>query len=100
MVATHMVKLPFGNQYPSCYISNEGEAENKKGNDNPESQDNNGGKVGTVYFAVAGPNGERSIVKETGLSDRSKNMQEFARLGMEFLLSVLQDDLKKQESKE
>ena len=23
MVATHMVKLPFGNQYPSCYIPNE-----------------------------------------------------------------------------
>ncbi|ODV64037.1 CinA family protein ASCRUDRAFT_29368 [Ascoidea rubescens DSM 1968] len=63
----------------------------------PSSYCNNGAtldsKVGTVYFAVSGPKGERSIMKKTGLSDRSRNMQEFARLGLEFLLLVLQEDL-------
>lgn len=46
-------------------------------------------KVGIVYFAVSGPDGTNSIVRETGMSDRIANMEEFAKLGLEFLLQEL-----------
>ncbi|CDK24212.1 unnamed protein product [Kuraishia capsulata CBS 1993] len=46
--------------------------------------------LGTVYFGFWGPNGEESCTMHTGLSERSQNMQQFARLGLQFLLSVLE----------
>ncbi|GMM35967.1 hypothetical protein DASC09_032920 [Saccharomycopsis crataegensis] len=48
-------------------------------------------KVGTVYFAISGPNGEETTVENTGLSDRVENMEEFAKLGLEFFLQVLKN---------
>lgn len=47
-------------------------------------------EVGTVYFAISGPDGEKSVVKNTGDRDRVKNMERFAKLGLEFLLEVLE----------
>lgn len=45
--------------------------------------------VGTVYIGLSGPDGEASTWKNTGSVDRSKNMTEFAKLGLEFLLEQL-----------
>ncbi|CCH43743.1 putative competence-damage inducible protein [Wickerhamomyces ciferrii] len=52
--------------------------------------------IGTVFLGVASPNGESSTVKRTLSNDRSKNMQEFAKFGLEFIL----DELKKAEGKD
>ncbi|KAG7661275.1 uncharacterized protein J8A68_005167 [[Candida] subhashii] len=52
--------------------------------------------VGTVYIGLSGPDGEVSTWKNTGSVDRSKNMTEFAKLGLEFLL----EQLRKVEDKE
>lgn len=48
--------------------------------------------VGTVYFGVSGPNGEHTFSSTTGSSERSKNMTEFARMGLEFLLKTLKEE--------
>lgn len=45
--------------------------------------------VGTVYLGISGPEGERSISRATGKSLRAENMEEFAKMGLEFLLSYL-----------
>jgi len=45
--------------------------------------------IGTVYLGVAFPGGEVSTVKKTSFRDRSLNMQEFAKSGLEFFLDVL-----------
>ncbi|OBA21910.1 hypothetical protein METBIDRAFT_77451 [Metschnikowia bicuspidata var. bicuspidata NRRL YB-4993] len=47
------------------------------------------GQVGTVFLGLSGPCGDISIRHETGLGDRSANMELFARLGLEFLLDQL-----------
>lgn len=46
-------------------------------------------EVGTVFLGLFGPNVHSLTEFHTGLSDRSKNMTEFARLGLEFLLEQL-----------
>ncbi|ODV67603.1 hypothetical protein HYPBUDRAFT_137035 [Hyphopichia burtonii NRRL Y-1933] len=48
-------------------------------------------KVGTVYLGLNGPNGEVSCSRSTGSNDRSFNMTEFAKLGLQFLLETLQN---------
>lgn len=45
--------------------------------------------VGTVYLGVSGPGGDVSCMRETGLEERAKNMEEFARLGLQLLLETL-----------
>ena len=52
-------------------------------------------KVGEVYLSVVGPSGSRSTSRQTGLTDRVANMQEFARLALEFFLEEL-SNLKKE----
>lgn len=54
------------------------------------------GEVGTVYLAVSTPQGEFSRVVKTGVRQRCVNMQEFAKLGLEFLVEVLQGLVKKE----
>ncbi|ODQ77382.1 hypothetical protein BABINDRAFT_100771 [Babjeviella inositovora NRRL Y-12698] len=49
-------------------------------------------EVGTVYVAISGPNGEVSKKVVTQTEDRAQNMQEFAKIGLEFLLEVLQKE--------
>lgn len=56
-----------------------------------QNSQNSGDGVGTVYFGVSGPNGEYTSSKSTGSSERSKNMTEFARMGLEFLLETLRE---------
>lgn len=46
--------------------------------------------IGTVYLGIAYPGGEVSTVKKTASSDRSSNMQEFARFGLDFFLQELE----------
>ncbi|KAJ9109680.1 hypothetical protein QFC19_002121 [Naganishia cerealis] len=53
--------------------------------------------VGTVFLGVSGPNGEISTVCRTGKNDRSSNMIEFARHGLEFLLEQLEGEERKEE---
>lgn len=45
--------------------------------------------VGTVYLGVSGPGGEVSCMRETGVDERARNMEEFARLGLQLLLETL-----------
>lgn len=46
--------------------------------------------IGTVYLGVSTPSGEKSKVYKSGNNaDRSFNMQEFARVGLEFFLEEL-----------
>lgn len=52
--------------------------------------------IGTVYLGIAKPDGEVSTFKKTGSTDRSLNMEEFARVGLEFFL----EELKKADSEE
>ncbi|KAH3672397.1 hypothetical protein WICMUC_004233 [Wickerhamomyces mucosus] len=47
------------------------------------------GAIGTVYLGISTPNGEISKVTNTGNEDRQINMQEFAKLGLEFFLEEL-----------
>lgn len=47
------------------------------------------GKVGTVYFAISGPDGEKTIKRNTGIEDRVRNMEEFAKIGLCFFLDEL-----------
>lgn len=53
------------------------------------SEHEGGGQVGTVYLGLSGPGGDFSIKHETGGSERSQNMEHFAKLGLEFLLEKL-----------
>lgn len=46
-------------------------------------------KIGTVYLGLNGPHGEKSTSRHTNSTDRSYNMTEFAKLGLQFLLSEL-----------
>ncbi|CAN3376020.1 hypothetical protein DIURU_003205 [Diutina rugosa] len=46
--------------------------------------------VGTVYLGWCGPQVQSSAQFSTGLSSRSENMTEFAKLGLQFLLEQLQ----------
>jgi PncC family amidohydrolase len=47
--------------------------------------------IGTVYLGVATPEGEVSKIHKTGnVEDRSSNMQEFAKIGLEFFLTELE----------
>ncbi|KAK8442870.1 hypothetical protein ACI3LY_002667 [Candidozyma auris] len=57
-----------------------------------QTNQNSDAGVGTVYFGVSGPNGEHTLSCETGISERSKNMTEFARLGLKFLLETLKEE--------
>lgn len=53
--------------------------------------------IGTVYLGIATPDGEKSKIHKTGnIEDRSFNMQEFARIGLEYFL----EELKKIDNKE
>lgn len=45
--------------------------------------------VGNVFLGLVGPQNEVSSHHETKKSDRSENMAEFARVGLEFLLAEL-----------
>lgn len=59
-------------------------------------EDNDSGfvPVGTVYLAISGPQGEKSMSWATGSQLRATNMEAFARRGLEFLLDHLkQNDL-------
>lgn len=47
--------------------------------------------VGTVFLGLSTPRGEVSCRRETGCLERSQNMVEFARLGLEFLLETLRE---------
>ncbi|KAI5969038.1 hypothetical protein CANMA_001928 [Candida margitis] len=47
--------------------------------------------VGTVFLGFTGPNGDFSTKKQFGNQDRSKNMSEFAKFALEFLLEQLQN---------
>lgn len=48
--------------------------------------------VGTVYLGLSGPNGDVSCTRKTGLADRATNMEQFAKMGLEFLLQQLTDE--------
>lgn len=48
-------------------------------------------EIGTVFLGISGPSGDRSQKCMTECGDRSKNMQLFARLGLEFLLKELEE---------
>ncbi|SGZ50450.1 CIC11C00000005181 [Sungouiella intermedia] len=54
-------------------------------------RDNDQGSVavGTVYLGVSGPGGDVSCKRETGSGERAKNMEDFARLGLQLLLETL-----------
>ncbi|EMG46922.1 hypothetical protein SBY92_005157 [Candida maltosa Xu316] len=54
-----------------------------------EEQENENEGVGTVYIGLSGPTGDSSASFHTGSSDRSVNMAEFAKLGLQFLLEQL-----------
>lgn len=58
--------------------------------DNNESKSSEGNKVGTVYLGLFGPNLQVSCRKQTGSTDRSYNMVEFAKFGLIFLLEELE----------
>lgn len=45
--------------------------------------------VGTVFLGFTGPNGDSSTEKDFGSQDRSKNMSDFAKFALEFLLEQL-----------
>lgn len=45
--------------------------------------------VGTVFLGFTGPNGDFSTEKEFGNQERSKNMSDFAKFALEFLLEQL-----------
>lgn len=45
--------------------------------------------VGTVFLGFTGPTGDFSTEKEFGNQDRSKNMTDFAKFALEFLLEQL-----------
>lgn len=47
-------------------------------------------KVGIVYLGLNGPNGEVSCSRNTNSNDRSSNMTEFAKFGLQFLLENLE----------
>lgn len=49
-------------------------------------------KVGTVYFGIAGPNGDSSKIYCTESHDRCTNMQSFAIKGLEFLLEKIREN--------
>ncbi|EGW35004.1 uncharacterized protein SPAPADRAFT_58131 [Spathaspora passalidarum NRRL Y-27907] len=55
-----------------------------------EDEEQESDEVGTVYIGLSGPNGEASTSNSTGSHDRAKNMSEFAKLGLSFLLEQLQ----------
>lgn len=57
-----------------------------------EDRIDDSGKVGTVFFAISGPEGERSVVRNTGLKERVDNMERFAQMGLRFLLEELKGD--------
>lgn len=61
----------------------------ENGESDKELMDDKSQSVGTVYLGLSGPNGEASTWKNTGNVDRAKNMSEFAKLGLEFLLAQL-----------
>lgn len=48
-------------------------------------------EVGVVYLGLYGPSGELSTNHHTHSTDRAENMVEFARLGLQFLLKLLQE---------
>ncbi|RLV94357.1 CinA-like protein [Spathaspora sp. JA1] len=66
------------------------------GNDKEEQDGNDDNEVGTVYIGLSGPTGDASTSKRTGSLDRAKNMTEFAKLGLSFLLEQLQKSEKSQ----
>lgn len=60
--------------------------------DNNESDSrNNDNQVGTVYLGLFGPNLQVSVKKQTNSHDRAKNMTEFAKFALMFLLEELQN---------
>jgi PncC family amidohydrolase len=61
---------------------------------------NSEAEVGTVYLGLTGPNVQVSTEKKTGELERSKNMTSFAKLGLEFLLTQLRLQDKKDEKEE
>lgn len=46
--------------------------------------------VGTVYLGLSGPQGDVSCCHLTGSHVRAENMEQFAKLGLQFLLETLQ----------
>lgn len=50
----------------------------------------NSGSVGTVYLGLSGPKGEVSCSYQTNSGDRSYNMTQFAKIGLQFLLQELE----------
>lgn len=48
--------------------------------------------VGTVYLGLSGPKGDVSCSYHTDSSDRSYNMTQFAKMGLQFLLAELQKE--------
>lgn len=90
------LKIEFGSTYvlsetgfagPSTYVELTGKETTENENNKYDES-----KLGTVYLGVSGPYGERTEVVKTGSSDRSENMQLFAKYGLEFLLRVLKEE--------
>lgn len=54
--------------------------------------------VGTVYLGISSAKGEVSKRVETHSSDRAFNMQQFAKIGLEFFLQELEKELEPAES--
>jgi nicotinamide mononucleotide (NMN) deamidase PncC len=46
--------------------------------------------IGTVFYGIASPHNEMSIKVYTGLTDRAKNMEEFAIQALQFFLAFLE----------
>lgn len=57
-------------------------------------QDNDQGSVavGTVYLGISGPGGDITCKHETGTGVRAHNMEQFARMGLQFLLDTLRGE--------
>ncbi|RCK60397.1 CinA-like protein [Candida viswanathii] len=66
-----------------------------KNGDSKEEEKETSAGVGTVYIGLSGPNGDASSSFHTGITDRSENMAEFAKLGLTFLLDQLKQEDKK-----
>ncbi|MCP8718789.1 MAG: CinA family protein [Asgard group archaeon] len=66
--------------------------DSKDDEENDEKDTNLG--VGTVYIGFTGPNGDACSSFHTGITDRSENMAEFAKLGLSFLLDQLKQEQK------
>lgn len=86
------MRIEFNSTYVLSETGYAGPSANVNGLDNMSISDEEA-KVGMVYLGISGPNGNYSCEMSTDSSERSNNMQLFAKYSLQFFLKTLKQEI-------